>query len=337
MRVVITGGAGFIGSNLTSYFLEHGNEVVVFDNLSRPGTAINANWLNSLHGKLRIVTADVHDYDALRSVVRGADAIYHLAAQVAVTASVADPRLDFEVNAQGTFNVLEAIRSECPSAFLAYSSTNKVYGAMEDWEVLKDRRRYIYAAHPEGVPEDRPLDFHSPYGCSKGTGDQYVRDYARIYGLNSVVFRQACIYGPHQFGNEDQGWVAHLVVQAAKGRPITIYGDGFQVRDVLHVDDLVLCYARAIERSSAIRGQVFNVGGGPGSTLSLNELVAYLESKFERHLQYQFADWRPGDQRVYISNIRKAAEILDWEPSIGVERGLDQLISWVAENLYQIQ
>jgi CDP-paratose 2-epimerase len=333
MKTVITGGAGFIGCNLAAHCLAAGDEVVVLDCFARPGARVNAGWLSSLPGRLTIIPLDLRNYDALRESVRGADAIYHLAAQVAVTTSVADPRTDFEINALGTFNVLEAVRAEAPEAFLGFSSTNKVYGRLEDVSVQLNGRRYSYIELPDGIPETRPLDFHSPYGCSKGTGDQYVRDYARIYGLRTVVFRQSCIYGPHQFGNEDQGWVAHFMIQALKGSQITVYGDGLQVRDVLHVDDLIACYEAARQRSDQLSGEVFNVGGGPGNTLSLQELIDYLEQLVGRPVPHRFADWRPGDQRIYVSNIKKAGAQLDWKPSIGLATGLGRLLAWFEEHL----
>jgi|ERR1700682_290791 len=335
-RVVITGGAGFIGSNLAARFLDRGDDVVVLDNFSREGTRANAKWLSTLTGALSILEVDVRDFDSLRTAIRGADAVYHLAAQVAVTSSVLDPRTDFDINALGTFNVVEAVRTEAPSAVLVYSSTNKVYGAIDDWPIAKNGSRYLYVDRPEGVAEDRPLDFHSPYGCSKGTGDQYVRDYARIFNLKSVVLRQACIYGPHQFGNEDQGWVAHFMIQALKRRPITIFGDGLQVRDVLHVHDLVSCYELARNNIPSVSGEVFNIGGGPGNSLSLIELIAYLEDALARPVQHEFADWRPGDQRIYVSNIDKAAELLGWEPGIAVSAGLDHLMRWLTDHLDEI-
>jgi len=335
VKTVITGGAGFIGSNLAAHLLSLGDEVVVFDNLARPGTELNAQWLKSCPGNLCVLAADIRDYAALRTAVRGADAVFHLAAQVAVTSSVTDPRTDFEVNALGTFNVLEAVRNECPSAFVGFSSTNKVYGDFAN-RTYKNGSRYLSADRPEGISERCPLDLHSPYGCSKGAGDQYVRDYSRIYGLRSVVFRQSCIYGPHQFGNEDQGWVAHFMIQALKDRRITIYGDGLQVRDVLHVDDLIACYEAARDRSDRAAGEIFNIGGGPANSLSLIELVRYLEASLDTRVLLDFADWRPGDQRVYVSDITKAAEMLGWEPSIGLEIGLERLKKWLIQHLAQV-
>jgi CDP-paratose 2-epimerase len=333
MKVVVTGGSGFIGSNLAAHYLAGGHQVTVFDSLVREGTRRNLAWLASLSGDLNIVTADVRDFQSVRKAIGGADAVYHLAAQVAVTTSVDDPRTDFEVNALGTFNVLEAVRRDTPSAFLGYSSTNKVYGGLDDLVVRPNGSRYVFDDLLSGIPETRPIDFHSPYGCSKGAGDQYVRDYSRIYGIRTVVFRQACIYGPHQFGNEDQGWVAHFVNQALRGQKITIYGDGLQVRDVLHVDDLISCYEAARQGADRVAGEIFNLGGGPGNTISLLELIDYLEQTLKRPVTREFAPWRPGDQKIYVSDISKAADKLGWEPSIGVRAGLDRLVSWLADNI----
>ena len=309
-----------------------GDQVVVLDNLARPGAAANAQWLSTLGGDLSVVHADVRDYQGVRAAVRDAQAVYHLAAQVAVTTSVIDPRSDFEINALGTLNVLEAVRAECPGAFLAYSSTNKVYGSMQDVGVQRNGTRYEFASLSQGIGETQLLDFHSPYGCSKGAGDQYVRDYSRIYGLRTVVFRQSCIYGPRQVGSEDQGWVAHLMIQALRGDKIVIYGDGLQVRDILHVDDLIACYSAAHRAIDAVSGEVFNIGGGPQNTLSLVELIAYLEGKLRRPVEYEFAPWRAGDQRVYVSNVSKARDALRWEPSIDVTIGLDRLMEWLRES-----
>ncbi len=333
MKVVITGGAGFVGCNLAADFLARDNHVLVVDNFSRVGTEKNAQWLSTLPGRLEILHCDVRNYAEVKQAVQGADAVFHLAAQVAVTTSVLDPRTDFEINALGTFNVLEAVRNETPEAFVACSSTNKVYGSLEDIATRMNGSRYSYADLPEGIDEIRCLDFHSPYGCSKGAGEQYVRDYSRIYGLKTVVFRQACIYGPHQFGNEDQGWLAHFMIRALQGRKITIYGDGFQVRDVLHVDDLVSCFNAAQKQAKAVAGEIFNIGGGPTNTLSLLELIDYLERSLVRPVEYDFADWRPGDQRIYVSDIRKAANTLGWEPSVGVGTGLDRLMGWLKGHL----
>jgi CDP-paratose 2-epimerase len=335
MKWVITGGAGFIGCHAAERLHDAGHNVVVVDNLSRRGADANLEFLQS-RGLRDFVKADVRDTATMHDLIArhaDADAVLHLAGQVAVTTSVINPRADFEANALGTFNVLEAVRTAagCRPAVL-YSSTNKVYGNLEHLHVVETNGRYAYADLADGVAEGEPLDFHSPYGCSKGTGDQYVRDYARIYGMKTVVFRQSCVYGTRQFGIEDQGWVAWFCVAVATGRPFTIFGDGKQIRDALWVGDLVDAYERAVERIGAVAGEVFNVGGGPSNTMSLLELVAYLERAFGRQLRPAFADWRPGDQRVFVSDVRKAEHLLGWRPRVSVAEGIERLIGWVREN-----
>lgn len=335
MKWVITGGAGFIGCHAASRFLGQGHHVVVVDNLSRKGADLNLDWLRG-QGRMEWVLADVRDAEAMNALMakhRDADAVLHLAGQVAVTTSVALPRHDFEVNALGTLNVLEAVRTAAEGGpAVLYSSTNKVYGNLEHVKVVERDGRYVYEDRPSGVDEREPLDFHSPYGCSKGSGDQYVRDYARIYGLKTVVFRQSCVYGTRQFGIEDQGWVAWFCVAVTTGQPFTIYGDGKQIRDALWIDDLTDLYAIALERIDVASGQVFNVGGGPENTLSLRELVAKLSARFGRPLDPPFADWRPGDQRVFVADVRKAQKVLGWRPKVTVDQGVDRLIDWVREN-----
>ncbi|NPA93579.1 MAG: NAD-dependent epimerase/dehydratase family protein [Chloroflexi bacterium] len=331
-RYLITGGAGFIGVNYVARLLSRGEDVTIYDNLSRAGAARNLAWLREQFGAdaFRLVEGDVRDAALLAVTAREADVIVHLAAQVAVTTSVRHPRLDFEINAQGTFNVMEAARLSPRQPMVLYASTNKVYGGMEDVAVVEEETRYRYADLPYGVPETQPLDFHSPYGCSKGTGDQYVRDYARIYDIPTVVFRQSCIYGPHQWGVEDQGWVAWFIIAAVTGRPITIYGDGKQVRDVLFVEDLLDAYDAAIARREAVAGEVFNVGGGPQNTISIwREFGPLLERLLGRPIPVTYGDWRPGDQRVYVSDIRKAEKMLAWQPKVGVEEGVEKLLAWV--------
>jgi CDP-paratose 2-epimerase len=335
-KFLVTGGAGFIGCNYAHRLLGRGAHVTVFDNMSRRGAQDNVRWLTEQHGadRLAVVVEDVRSYDALAAAARGVDVIVHLAGQTAVTTSVSDPRADFEHNAWGTFNVLEAARQAGTHPTVLYSSTNKVYGGMEEIEIVEQETRYAYRTLALGVPEDQPLDFHSPYGCSKGAGDQYVRDYARIYDLPTVVFRQSCIYGPRQMGVEDQGWVAWFVIAAALGRPITIYGDGKQVRDVLFIDDLLDAYDAAVERIDAVAGEIYNLGGGFANTISVwREFGPLLERMTERSIDVSYADWRPGDQRVYISDIRKARRDLDWLPQVGVETGLQRLYDWVTDHL----
>jgi len=332
---LVTGGAGFIGSNYVSRLLKRGEKVTVFDNLSRKGAAANLAWLRAEYGvnSFRLIQADVRDAKAIGDAAADADVIVHLAAQVAVTTSVTHPREDFEINALGTFNVLEAARLSGRKPIFLFASTNKVYGGMDDVEVVEHETRYMYKDLPLGCPESQPLDFHSPYGCSKGTGDQYVRDYARIYDLPTVVFRQSCIYGPRQFGVEDQGWVAWFIIAAANQRPITIYGDGKQVRDVLFVEDLLDGYDLAINNIQTAAGRVYNMGGGVVNTISIwTEFKPILEKALGQAIPTGQGDWRPGDQKVFIADIRKAEAELGWKPRVSVEEGVERLVEWVKTN-----
>lgn len=316
--VLITGGAGFIGSNLAERLLqEPGTRVRVFDNLARSGVERNADWLSSLPNsrQLEIVLGDVRDAEAVRAAARDVSEIYHLAAQVAVTTSVDDPATDFEVNATGTLNVLEAARHSGRKPFVLFTSTNKVYGSLDGVPVGVSQGRYAAldtAFH--GVCESEPLDFHSPYGCSKGAADQYVRDYARIYALPTVVFRMSCIAGPRQFGNEDQGWVAHFLYSVLAGNPITIYGDGCQVRDILHVYDLVDAMMLARTHVHRTAGEIYNVGGGMGRTASVTEMLRSIEDLTGTPPRIQHAKVRPGDQPLYISNTGKLERDTRWKP-----------------------
>lgn len=335
MNYLITGGAGFIGANYVSRLLKRGEQVVIYDNMSRAGNQRNLDWLTGEFGpdSFKVIQADVRQADRLAQAASTADVIVHLAAQVAVTTSVTNPRDDFECNALGTFNVLEAARTSPRNPIVLYSSTNKVYGGMEEVRVEQTETGYRYVDLPLGVPETFPLDFHSPYGCSKGAGDQYVRDYARIYGLRTVVFRQSCIYGPRQFGVEDQGWLAWFVIAAVTGRPISIYGDGKQVRDVLFVDDLLDVYDLAVAKIDQVAGRVFNIGGGPANMLSVwSEFGPMLEKLKGEKISIRYGDWRPGDQRIYVSDIRKAAELLGWQPRVSVTEGVERLYRWVIDN-----
>jgi CDP-paratose 2-epimerase len=331
----VTGGAGFIGSNYVSRLLGRGEKVTIYDNLSRAGAPLNLKWLTETYGEkaFRLVVGDVRDAAQLRISAREADVIVHLAGQVAVTTSVVKPREDFESNALGTFNMLEAARLNERNPIFLYASANKVYGGMDDVEVVENATRWSYRDLPFGAPETQPLDFHSPYGCSKGAGDQYVRDYSRIYGLRSVVLRQSCIYGPRQFGVEDQGWVAWFVIAAVMGRPVTIYGDGKQIRDLLHVYDLSDAYDLAIQNIENVKGDVFNLGGGPENTMSIwTEFGPCLEKLLGKPVSVAYGDWRPGDQKVFIADIRKAGKILGWKPKYDVDKGLKQLFDWVSAN-----
>lgn len=336
MKHLVTGGAGFIGVNLANSLLNKNDDVVVLDDLSRKGSESNLAWLKQNHKNVEFVKCNiVKDTDILAKAVSDVDAIYHLAAQVAVTTSVTNPRHDFESNALGTFNVLEALRTHGKKeAILIYSSTNKVYGGMEDVVVLENENGYTYQDFPNGISEEQPLDFHSPYGCSKGAGDQYVRDYARIYDLNTVVFRQSCIYGPRQFGLEDQGWVAWFIIALLSGKKITIYGDGKQVRDLLYIDDLIEAYALAVKHIDKARGQVFNIGGGKDNVISVwKDFKSILENLFEKEIIVDYSDWRPGDQRIYVSNIDKANKVLGWSPKYDPTTGIAKLYDWAKANV----
>lgn len=338
---IIIGGAGFIGCNLARRLVDSGQRVVVFDNASRAGVEHNLAWLRS-RGGYTLVRGDMRhrkDVDALFAAHPKPAAVFHLAAQVAVTTSVRDPRLDFEINALGTFNVLEAVRQQCdPRAYptVVYSSTNKVYGGLEALGTRDNGERYEYC-DVRGVIEEHVLDFHSPYGCSKGAADQYVRDYYRIYGIPTVVLRQSCIYGPQQFGNEDQGWVAHFARAALLGEPLTIYGDGKQVRDLLYIDDLVECYLRCHERIDAAAGEVYNVGGGPEFQASLREVMRILEEHFQTKLHCSYADWRPGDQRCYVSDLSKITGAMGWQPQVDPRTGIGRLCEWMRSQRHLLE
>ncbi len=334
--VLITGGSGFVGTNLAHRIMSSGQSVLLYDNLSRPGVERNLKWLRQTHGDLmRIEAADVQDAHALRQAVNRASQVFHFAAQVAVTTSLTNAVHDFEVNARGTLNLLEAMRAQDDPPPLVFTSTNKVYGGLPDVRLRLTGDRY----EPEddvirdnGIGESRPLDFHSPYGCSKGTADQYVVDYARTFGLPAVVFRMSCIYGPHQFGTEDQGWVAHFLIRALKGEPITIYGDGKQVRDILFADDLVDAFLLAQATMPKISGQAFNIGGGPRNTISLVELLDLIEELHGRRPDVRAGAWRPGDQRYYVSDTAKMTGATGWSPKVGVREGVGRLYAWLRGN-----
>jgi len=335
-RVLVTGGAGFVGSNLVNQLLSEGLDVTIFDAFLRRGAHENVAWLSTNHKvpKLRVVSGDVRDFEAVQAVVEDADVIYHLAGQVAVTTSVADARSDFEVNALGTFNVLEAARLTGRQPTIVFTSTNKVYGGLDQIAVEEEADRFRFRDLTDGISEAQPLDFHSPYGCSKGAADQYVRDYARIYGLPTVVFRMSCIYGPRQFGTEDQGWVAHFIISALTGRPIMIYGNGKQVRDVLFVDDLVRAFRLAVKNIDSVAGEIFNIGGGPSNTLSVwGEFRRHLTTLRNEAPTVNFDGWRPGDQPCYVSDIRKAGKLLGWEPLVDRDTGVLRLGEWVSANM----
>lgn len=332
-KYLITGGAGFVGSNAAHHLIKQGHQVTILDNLSRKGTEKNLKWLQESYGDgFRFIHGDIRDAETCVKATADAEVIYHFAGQVAVTTSVVDPRSDFDINALGTLNMLEGARLSGKKPIFAFTSTNKVYGGMEDVKTIEVDGRYDYDGLPNGVPESRLLDFHSPYGCSKGAADQYVRDYARIYELPAFVFRMSCQYGPRQFGNEDQGWVAHFIIAANKGKGLNIYGDGKQVRDLLYVEDLVRAFDMAVSNIDKTAGKIFNIGGGRSNVYSLLELIAYLETMLGRKIPTTFGDWRPGDQPVYISDIAYARETFGWAPQISKEEGVRRLLDWVKAN-----
>lgn len=337
---MITGGAGFIGANATERFINMGWEVITLDNMSRRGSHLNLKRLKETYGnKFKFIKGDItKDARILEKEISKCDVVLHLAAQVAVTNSVADPVYDFKTNALGTLNVLEAVRkSKKKKPILIYSSTNKVYGDLTNLKVVEKKLRYHLDRLPDGINEEQPLDFHSPYGCSKGTADQYVRDYSRIYGLQTVVFRQSCIYGKRQFGIEDQGWVAWFVIATLLGKGIKLYGNGKQVRDVLFVDDLVSAYIKAIENIKKTSGQIYNIGGGVSNSISILELFNQLKNQHSIEVKWQYEKIRPGDQKIFISDNKKFTKHTGWKPRIGVEKGLTELIDWTKDNLKLIQ
>lgn len=332
-KILITGGAGFIGVNAAAYFSKLGDNVVILDNLSRKGSEKNISWLLKEYPKTLFKKTDIRDFDELKKIINEVDVIIHLAGQVAVTTSISNPKEDFEINTVGTINVLEAIRLSSHSPIVLYSSTNKVYGALDQIPVIEDDTRYRFKHLQNGVDESHSLDFHSPYGCSKGAADQYVRDYSRIYGLKTVVFRQSCIFGPHQFGMEDQGWVAWFLILPLLDKKINIYGDGKQVRDLLFVEDLIRGYELAIKNINKTRGEVYNIGGGMKNTLSIWwEFKPILENIFKKEIEANFLDPRAGDQKIFVSDSAKAKRDFGWEPKVRVEEGIKRFYEWMMEN-----
>lgn len=335
--VLITGGAGFIGTNVAERLLQQGESVLIFDNLGRTGVERNLEWLCKQYGKqVQLEIADIRDAHLVRDAVHRASKIFHFAAQVAVTTSIDAPQKDFDINVRGTLNILETMRQMESPPPLLFTSTNKVYGALDDVALHQIGDRY----HPreerfsQGISERQRLDFHSPYGCSKGAADQYVLDYSRTYGIPAVVFRMSCIYGPHQFGTEDQGWVAHFLIQAMKGLPLTLYGDGRQVRDILFVEDLVNAMLLAQKNISQLSGRAFNIGGGAGNSTSLLEVLNLISSLTGKPCRYSFADWRLGDQKYYVTNTQEFQKMTGWKPQFTIEDGLEQLHDWVACHLF---
>jgi CDP-paratose 2-epimerase len=337
-KVLITGGAGFIGSNAVERFCNLGHEVSVLDNLSRPGAARNLVWLQA-NLSFEFFEVEMRDADSVADVVAKVrpDYVIHCAGQVAVTTSVQNPRLDFEANILATFNLLEALRRLKTSPFLIFTSTNKVYGELEEIETTELEFRHNFTNLDNGVPESFPLDFRSPYGCSKGAADQYVLDYSRTFRIEAVVFRQSCVYGPRQFGVEDQGWIAWFMIASCLAEEVTIFGDGKQVRDALYVDDLIDVFEAAIKNRKMVSGRAYNIGGGPQNTLSLLELVEKIAALSGRPLNASFGPWRPSDQKVFISDIRNAANDIGWVPKTSVDAGLGSLHGWIVENISMIK
>jgi CDP-paratose 2-epimerase len=336
---LVTGGCGFIGSNVAARLRQEGWQVVVLDNLSRHGAAANLQWLLG-KGGIEFVQGDVRDPAEVDRLIGRAEpgALFHLAGQVAMTTSVSNPRLDFETNVVGSLNVLESLRQRRLKTAVVYASTNKVYGDLAHVTWKEGATRYLVPDLPEGVDESAPLDFQTPYGCSKGAADQYMLDYARVFGVNTVVFRHSTVFGGRQFPTFDQGWVGWFCQQAVAAQrdprrePFSISGDGKQVRDLLFVEDAADCYLAAVQRIEAVRGQAFNLGGGMANSCSLLELFAWLEDRLNIRLQYRRLPWRYSDQRFFVANIAKARRLLDWEPKVGKEKGLRQMLDWVKQN-----
>ncbi|NNM78753.1 SDR family NAD(P)-dependent oxidoreductase [Sphingomonas sp. ID1715] len=333
--VLVTGGAGFIGCNLADRLAADGHDVIILDALARAGVETNLEWLKQRHGsRIRAHIADIRDEDAIEKAVRDASAVFHMAAQVAVTTSLVDPLDDFDINIRGTLALLEAVRRRRETVPVIFASTNKVYGDLADIALREEEDRWSPAdaeVRQRGISEARPLDFHTPYGCSKGAADQYVLDYARSYGLPTAVVRMSCIYGPRQMGTEDQGWVAHFLIRALEGKPITIYGDGKQVRDVLNVADAVDTYLAAWRRIDQVSGRVFNLGGGPDNAISLRQLIRHIERLTGRPVDTRFEDWRAGDQRYFVADARSVRQALGLAAPKGWQQGIAELAEWLAE------
>ena len=334
--VLITGGAGFIGCNIANALAEQGHEVLIYDALSRPGVEKNLAWLQERHeGLVTSIVADIRDEDALARAAREARAVFHMAAQVAVTTSMIDPREDFEINLKGTINLLDALRLKNERTPVIFASTNKVYGDLADIDFRLEGQRYVpqdAEVAASGISEARPLDFHTPYGCSKGAADQYVLDYARSFGLPAAVIRMSCIYGVRQMGTEDQGWVAHFLIRALEGEPITLYGDGYQVRDILDVSNAVEAYLAAWRNIDRISGRAFNLGGGPANAVSLRELIAHMAALLGREIDVRFDDWRAGDQRYFVADARAAQAALGLSPAVPWRVGVARLAEWLRES-----
>jgi CDP-paratose 2-epimerase len=333
--VLVTGGAGFIGSNVANRLASEGRDVLVYDALSRPGVERNLHWLQSRHReRISFVQGDVRDEDSLAAAALQSEAVFHMAAQVAVTTSMVDPREDFDINVRGTLHLLDALRLSGRRVPLIFASTNKVYGDLADLDFELDGGAYRpvdAAVREHGISEARPLDFHTPYGCSKGAADQYVVDYARSFDLPTAVIRMSCIYGERQMGTEDQGWVAHFLIRALEGEPITLYGDGYQVRDIMDVRDAVDAYIAALKQIDRISGRVFNLGGGPRNAVSLRQIVAHIGEVTGRRPDVRFADWRAGDQRYFVADTRLIRSTFGLPEARGWQEGVTDLAGWLAE------
>lgn len=340
MKILINGGCGFLGSNLTKHGIENGDEVIVVDNLFRTGSADNLKYLKSV-GDFKYINADVRNSNDLETVFKNEgpfDAIFHVAGQVAMTTSIANPRQDFEINAMGTFNMLEAARKYSPKSAILFSSTNKVYGDLEQYTYEETDTRFICKEYPNGFDEKVPLDFHSPYGTSKGAADQYMLDYARIFGLNTAVFRHSSMFGVRQFATENQGWIGWFVQKALETRKdsnteFTICGNGKQVRDILYADDMVNLYYTAAKNISKIRGQAFNIGGGIDNSLSLLELFKMLEEKMNIKLNYKKLPWRESDQKIFVADTKKIENAIGWKAQVDKENGIERMIEWTKEGI----
>jgi len=341
MKFLITGGCGFVGSNLAAEVIKRGEELYVFDNLFRNGAEKNLNWLKD-QGEFTHIHGDIRNYNDVENAIKNIkpDVIFHLAGQVAMTTSIENPRLDFEINTMGTHNLLEAVRKYSPKTTITYSSTNKVYGDFENLEYEETYTRYKLKDYPQGFDENTGLDFHSPYGCSKGAADQYLLDYHRMYGLNTVVFRHSSMYGGHQYATYDQGWIGWFCQKGIETKlgtikeAFTISGNGKQVRDVLYADDIVRCYFAAVENIEKTKGQVFNIGGGIENSLSLLELFNLLEKKLNIKLNYKEIPWRESDQKVFVANNEKITKFTGWKPMVSKEEGIERMLSWLEKSVY---
>ena len=339
MKYLITGGCGFLGSNIASEILKQGDELIIFDSLYRYGSSQNLEWLRT-QGEFEFIHGDIRNTNDVEQTIKThkPDVIYHLAGQVAMTTSISDPRMDFEVNVGGSFNLLNAVRLYSPDSTIIYSSTNKVYGDLEQFEYEETDTRYICVDNPNGVDEDVNLDFHSPYGTSKGSADQYMLDFARIYGLKTVVFRHSSMFGGRQFATFDQGWLGWFTTKALEIKnnileePFTISGNGKQVRDLLYASDVVALYLQAAEKIETIKGQAFNVGGGMKNSSSLLELFSFLEKELDMKMEYTQLPFRESDQRVFVADITKAQELIGWETKVSKEEGIRKMIEWVKSN-----